>query len=348
MKKKIKSALHYLQTLRYFLQKNNYQGSNLSLLKELKMKWKGFYPDSYNLFNLKINDPKDYISDFKILQKCPFINGEFSNILNNKLTFAYFFRNENRIIKPRIYTRNNKCISFESGLELPNDAVLSLLEKGEFILKGAKGGGGNGIHLLQRENNYWLLNKNEHSNEELLKFIKSKNDLLVFDRILQTGFANELNSSSVNTIRIITMKDPHTNEVFAPFAGLRVGRKASFVDNCEHGGYAFLIDVNTGITGKAPILTEKDELVWEGKHPDSNDKIEGIKIPNWDYIKNEIIHLAQKNSFMPYIGWDVVTMETDFLIIEGNNHPGLYHYQAFSSIKKIEKVNNFYKYHGVI
>lgn len=348
MKKKIKNILRYLQISRMFLVETFSQPSTLSRRIKIRMAFKGFHPQTYSLYDLKNNDFKNYISDFRILLKCPLINGEYSNILNNKLTFAYFFRNDDRIIKPKIYSRRKKIISFDTGTELENTYILSILKNKEFIIKGATGGGGNGIYLLQGENDLWSLNSKNISGDELLNFLRSKDDLLVYDRIVQKGFAHDLNPDSVNTIRVITMKDPYSNEVFAPFAGLRVGRKSSFVDNAEKGGYAFLIDVNTGITSKAPIISKNDELVWEERHPDSNEKIEGLKIPNWDYIKNEIIDLAQKNSFMPYVGWDVVPMEKDFLIIEGNNHPGMYHYQSLSPVINIEKVKSFYQYHGVI
>lgn len=345
--KKIKEVYHYLQTVRNFLRNNSRQKTTLQGKKKLIAIFNGFYTDSFNLYRLNENDPKEYLSDFQILLKCPAINGEFSNILNNKLTFALFFRNEDRIIKPVLYIQNKRIIDFKSGNELSDFSALIKLEEGDFIMKGATGGGGHGIHLLQVAGESWKLDSKTISKEELLKFLKSRNDLLVFHRLKQTGFANTLNPESVNTIRIITMKDPITNEIFIQFAGLRVGRKTSFVDNCEHGGYAYLLDVNTGKAGKAPVL-ENNQLTWKGNHPDTNDKIEGLIIPDWEFMKQELIKLAQRNSFMPYIGWDVAPMEKDFLIIEGNNHPGLYHFQSLSPMKKHERVKEFYKFHGVI
>ena len=315
---------------------------------KLSMLMKGFNAESYYFYNLEINDRKDYIPDIKLLLKCSSINQEYSNILDNKLTFAYFFRNEDRIIKPLIFTNKGKFINFKSGVELDDHSLISLLKNGKFILKAAKGGGGNGIYLLDTRDKEYILNNKKSCEQSFLKFIRKTHNYLIFNFIQQDGFAHELNPSSVNTLRIITMNDPVTNEIFIPFAGFRCGRKSSFIDNTERGGCGHVVDVEKGIIRGAPALSPELKLIWEIRHPDFNLEISGIKIPNWEKIKKEIIEFAQRNSFISYVGWDVVPMENDFLIIEGNSHPSLFPYQSYSPILKSEKIKNFYKHYQVI
>ena len=56
----------------------------------------------------------------------------------------------------------------------------------------------------------------------------------------------EFNTSSVNTLRIVTMLCPD-NTVIIPAAFLRMGRKGRCVDNFHFYGIAAAIDIETGI-----------------------------------------------------------------------------------------------------
>lgn len=85
-----------------------------------------------------------------------------------------------------------------------------------------------------------------------------------------------LNPTSVNTLRIITVKSGDSVEIVG--AILRIGIN-NYVDNFSAGGIAAPINISTGIVYK-PAISKMNGLVYK-EHPETNTKILGFKIPYW-------------------------------------------------------------------
>ena len=124
----------------------------------------------------------------------------------------------------------------------------------------------------------------------------------------------EPNPSSVNTVRMMTAKIG--DQVLLVGAGLRVGGAGQFVDNYNHGGVAYPIDLETGIIS-GPGL-DYDGLKKFLFHPGTGCQMTGLRIPNWELVKSEARRAALVSEHIGYVGWDIAVTEGGVDFIEGN------------------------------
>lgn len=150
---------------------------------------------------------------------------------------------------------------------------------------------------------------------------------LIEEAVTQHAKMNELNPSSLNTIRVCTLTDasgtPHVL-----YSYIRTGRNGSYVDNTTSGGLSTLI-CSDGIIRK-PALSDKTGEYFD-KHPDTNCSFIGFAVP---YYAEAIALCKQAAAVLPrmrYIGWDVGITPTGPVLIEGNDLPAydgqIYHQQ---------------------
>ena len=175
-------------------------------------------------------------------------------------------------------------------------------------LKPIDGLGGSGVDKM--------LTKNIKNIEEFYQKLKAEN-LFLEGYVIQHKEMNELCSSSVNTIRIMTYGYNNKSEIL--FAALRVGNGKHPVDNFHKGGMGILIDLETGkLIGNA---YDKD-LNEFTNHPTTKTKFDGFQIPNWDIVKKTVKEAALVNKNIHVVGWDVAITEEGCTFIEGNRRPG--------------------------
>lgn len=123
----------------------------------------------------------------------------------------------------------------------------------------------------------------------------------------------KFNSSSVNTLRIVTVYDGLEVNVLAGIA--RFGRKGRIADNFHHGGIACKIDVETGIVTTTGRNRNGERFVL---HPDSKICFPGFQIPKWKEVITLVKKLALVVPDVKYVGWDIVLTEDSICVIEGN------------------------------
>ena len=141
----------------------------------------------------------------------------------------------------------------------------------------------------------------------------AKGKWLIEELVVQSSKLSVFNSSSVNTIRVITFR---TNKgIIVPWCFMRVGRKGSFVDNGGAGGILIGIDPLTGILNTDGY----DEHNYKyDKHPDSKVIFRGYQIPEWDTMLNICKRAAEKEPLMGYLSWDMAYTDEGWKVIEVN------------------------------
>lgn len=125
----------------------------------------------------------------------------------------------------------------------------------------------------------------------------------------------KFNSSSVNTLRIVTLICADgIPKVMA--AVLRIGRYGKTADNFHHYGIAATIDIETGIVNAPGIDREFKRYI---VHPDSGEQIIGFNIPFWNRAIEFVKQAALVVPEVRYVGWDVaIDSEGNIQLIEGN------------------------------
>lgn len=132
--------------------------------------------------------------------------------------------------------------------------------------------------------------------------------------IVQDESLAELNPSSVNGVRVTTIRIDGKIHIYHPWIKVAVG--GEFVASATLGGFDACIDAETGIVDTNGYLEDGSFIEY---HPDTNVKIKGFKIPRWQ----ELIDLSKKvassmDNTINYVGWDFVLTPNGWVIMEGN------------------------------
>lgn len=315
----------------------------------VRMFFKGFYRESFVLYDLKNNDSRDYISDFARF-RTRYINSEYKIILKDKDVFQ-------KVTAPYIDSPRSFGIINRGTLVTPEgagpaaQAVLALLaEWGKLIVKPITGSGGVNVMLLRAEGDAFLLNNKPIDRADLAERLAGLDYFLVSEVIEQGQYAAGIFPHSTNTIRLITMVNPKTAQPFIPTAVQRIGVTKSIpADNWAQGGLCANIDLETGTLGKAGHLSRaKGAMEWLSCHPETGAQIEGVQIPGWQAVKEKMLNIAANLSFLKYIGWDLVVTDKGLRVIEGNSFSGITTLQIHRGLLVDPAAREFFRYHKVV
>ena len=141
--------------------------------------------------------------------------------------------------------------------------------------------------------------------------------LIAEEYIFQTGLLHELNPSSVNTVRLITLRNK--DAILLLDAYVRIGRVGSLTDNFHTRGVTAEVRMADG------LMLDGEQAVRNhlSCHPDSGVRFSGETIPRWGEVVDLCIRAHEiAPEGLDLIGWDVCVDETHLLLIEGNNTPG--------------------------
>lgn len=221
---------------------------------------------------------------------------------------------------------NRRCCKYlkRDWLSVPEasfeDFCAFISDKDRIFAKPTMGQGGVGAELISNVSCF-------EPKELFDKLVRD--DAVIEEVIEQHPVMASLNPSSVNTVRIVTLRDAHDNiQVMA--ATVRIGRTGEVVDNFHHNGIVAALDVDTGIIVSSGIDYSHKRYYY---HPDTGTQIVGFKIPNWKMIINTVKDAALLLPELRYIGWDIaINKNGDVAIVECNAHPGFYLLQTANQV----------------
>lgn len=193
----------------------------------------------------------------------------------------------------------------------------------ECVIKGTEGSHGDAVFAVKNityEATDALLELSTGNGECIrLSSILKQYPLLFEQRIFQTRQLSSFNSTSVNTVRFMTVLLPDGEaKIIATF--IKIGRMGAFVDNAGKGGNVDAgIDSRTGRIYGAIEFNGFRKTIDINNHPDTGAALNGVVIDDWDNICRQMCSFQQKVPFLKAIGWDVAITETGPVIIEFND-----------------------------
>ena len=245
--------------------------------------------------------------DSKVIWK-KFNDKDERKILSQKDKFDVVFKKYiNRKFWINVETNYDEFLSFVDGLDY-------------IFCKPINFGGGLGTEKLK---------VNHDNSKELYDYLMGKGRILVEECVKQHHSINEFISTSVNTIRVVTIVDNGKPKIIC--TGIRFGYDG-ITDNFSKNGMVADVDPETGII-RTDAVDKKGNFY--KVHPKSGKQFKGFQIPRW----NEVIALA-KNAMnvldgINYVGWDIAVSDDKVVIIEGNSMPDLVLIQApYADIKE--------------
>lgn len=135
--------------------------------------------------------------------------------------------------------------------------------------------------------------------------------------IEQTGALSAINPSSMNTLRVLTLRDGSHIRILS--AILRAGGEGTLIDNLHAGGIGYCVEPETGRVYRGISMTGRTTAV----HPGSGIRVSGTTVPRWAevcrFCTDAYLHAPRG---LEYIGWDVCVCDDALYMIEGNSNPG--------------------------
>jgi len=191
---------------------------------------------------------------------------------------------------------------------------------GKVVVKPNMGSYGRDIEMLHYTNDEDILNY----------FNNIKRDTVCEEFVIQHDTMNQFNASSVNTIRIVSLRID--NEIVITGAALRSAAiPGNFTDNIHTGGLCAQVDISTGVLYTHGSNYDGKQCI---KHPVTGCTILGFQIPHWDKAIELVksAHAAIKEC--DYLGWDIAITPTGVDIIEAGNAPDPLLIQSADAIPK--------------
>ena len=163
-----------------------------------------------------------------------------------------------RYVRGSFYDRDCNWISAERADELLG------AEKDGVVGKPCNSSGGNGVALYEKLTADWIVKNGGAS-------------YVVQRKIRQCEFAAKFNASSINTIRMMTMRCPWNGEIVVCRSMMRMGVSDAVIDNMMKGGLCVCVG-DRGQLGK--YAYDYDGKRFE-KHPVSGLTFEGLSHPGY-------------------------------------------------------------------
>lgn len=277
--------------------------------KEAKQLWddmlftffaKGFSPAEYILYgfwNMPWSNRLAFMSELESI-----LYGFSMNSMEGIILFSNKFESYKRL-KP-YYKRDAMFLSTPNDQEAFEDFVA---KHTMFVKKVYDESCGRGVEFVD-------LSKNEKPIIDLLQELLESGPVVLEEVVQQTPDIARINPSSVNTVRVMTVR---TKEgVVLPYGFFKAGRSGSFVDNGGSGGLFCGIDIETGVVTTDGV----DEVGFRySKHPDSQVEIIGFQLPEWHQARTLCIEMAEGIPEARWIGWDIAHTAQGWVVIEGNS-----------------------------
>jgi hypothetical protein len=190
-----------------------------------------------------------------------------------------------RVINGRLFDQSYRLIDTEAALSLARDADLA-----EFVVKPARGtSGGYGVTFLDLPNLATFIQAN----------LKRHSDWIIQRPIIQHQVMAELHPSSVNTMRIVTIRAGAEISVVQVF--LRVGMGRSRVDNLSSGNIAVGVEED----GRLRKYAYDFSLRRYATHPEHGYAFDAFAIPSFEAARRTCIAMHENVPDLDLISWDV-------------------------------------------
>ena len=152
-----------------------------------------------------------------------------------------------------------------------------------------------------------------------------RDQTLVEEVLRQHASLSALYPDSVNTVRMITYRDPEEN-LHLIASVLRIGN-GSVIDNFASGGMFTILD-DDGVA-LYPGVDKQSNIYRE--HPVTGTPIAGFQVPFYDEIVAMIGEAATRLPSVPYVGWDIAVTPEGPALIEANHNSSVFQMKPSAS-----------------
>lgn len=301
------------------------------------------WPDfQYLLYGMDVKSTLEcdqYVNAMEFVYRRNYLNFErnpFNSccILRNKFYFGIFASAIGIKTPENIgYIENGIIHSVKDSFK--EISLESLIEKcPDGFCKSLDGENGEDVFHLQKVGQDILLNGNVSSLEELRTLVK-KGSFLVQKKIYQHDKMSQLYSLSINTIRIVTVKNLKTGIISLWPSMFRMGAGGNHIDNASKGGIVVNINPKTGKLSKYGCRYAKFGGGRLDRHPDTGVEFATFDIPFFEEVKRTAIYFHSMLKDIHSIGWDIAITPEGPAYIEGNDDWSIVQSQLDGGVREL-------------
>ena len=243
---------------------------------------------------------------------CPKFNQKrhWPALLDKNITYNLFreFEQPKRVVQNinGFYYINGKIVSESLAVQA------CAIENKSFVIKPSlESGGGKMVELFTVKN--YISSVNDLSILELFKMYKK--DFIVQEKVEQSTFLKSLNSSSLNTLRIVSYLKEDVVHLLS--TALRIGKNGSTTDNFSTGSGIFWGIDEFGVF-KPKGYSRKKQFI--GK-TESDVMLAGQSFPNYDAVVKMVNEMHLKIPYFKIVSWDIGLNKNDKpIFIEYNTY----------------------------
>ena len=337
----------FLHDARVYLQN---EAPGIPLRRRIALWRRGFSLKEMALFDLAHNDPGDYLPTNRT--KALFrVNGPATRVmLSNKLLFAQTFGTRFPVPTVLGIVDHGQITPFAcrmaGGIE---GLVEASVEHEGVVLKPLKATHGRGVMLVEYKDEVVHIDGAPADRAELERRITPLGGYMVLPRIRQAAYAQEISPFALNTIRVLSIRDPDSGEAHIVRAAHRFAtRRSAPADNVNRGGVVCGIDLTTNRLGSLTSfrIGEDGRLITFDLHPDTGARVRGVCVPGLADVWALLREIHVEFPALRFVGWDVAITDAGPVLIEGNDGPDL-KVQRETPFLADPRMRRFLEVHGV-
>ncbi len=224
------------------------------------------------------------------------------------------------INRPRTIIKNVNGYYYDERYPLTiEEALERCCNLKEAIIKPTLGGTwGKGVQLLRIEDG--LVTNLNCTLKDL--FSQYKHSFIVQERLQQHEDVARLNPTSLNTIRVLSIR--MGIEIVVLYAVVRIGRKGEVVDNETAGGIKADINLLTGKI-KGPAFGSPKEGLMHAT--DVGTVLEGYQLPSFKELLDMVKEMHSRLPYFDLVGWD--------MSIDKNGKPALIEWNRAAELSQV-------------
>jgi len=255
------------------------------------------------------------------------ISVKFIEPILNPIKYRAYYEDKNIYGKmypkewlPKTYLRRMNGIYMDEDYNVISDfnnKTLNnlLLSVNQFIIKpSVDSESGRGVKLYIRKGSYFIDNNKEIFSLNNLT-VKYGNDFIIQERLKQSSYISQFNSTSINTIRVVVYRSVIDDKLHVTNSILRVGSQGSILDNAHAGGFFTGINENGELGCQYANYLGLVSRDFNGIDLNEN----YFEIPNYKKIKDFSKQIVSQIPHHRLVALDIALNEkNDPILIESN------------------------------
>ncbi len=239
----------------------------------------------------------------------------YTLLLDDKHLFSLFLESLGHPTPPIVAIADRHAITWLAPRRtLPLASIVDAARDVDVFCKEVLGEQGTNVFRLQVAAGAIAIDGRPATLDDLAARLRSRH--LLQQRVVQHPALAALYPASINTLRIVTVRDGATVRHFS-MPVLRTGVGGGVVDNWIAGGLLVVVDAATGrLRGPGRSIRG----VVHERHPDTGVVFDGHAIPHFDASLQLCLRLHGDIPELHSIGWDIAITADGPTVIEGNHN----------------------------